>query len=137
MATATEMNKSDCSKALTSLAGMVTKEVKNTGKVTIPGLVMIKARVKLATKAGNREILCMVLMVAAKQAKTLVVAYAVAAINKIINLLRVAFFGLRAFFCIRGLTPYVGPSVFTGFSTRSRASGGPSREIRPGTPTYR
>ena len=92
LATATEMNKSECSKVLTSLADVVTKEVKNTGEVTIPGLAMIKARVKLATTAGNREILCMVLMVAAKQAKTLVVAYAVAAINKITNLLRVTCF---------------------------------------------
>merc|ERR1712238_76302 len=76
IATATELKKSDCVKVLTSLAEVVTKEVKKTGKVTIPGIAMIKTRVKPATKAGKG------VMVAAKPAKTVVKAFCVAAIKK-------------------------------------------------------
>merc|ERR1711933_457817 len=36
-------------------AAVATKQVKSAGKVTIPGLCMIKTRVKPATKAGKRE----------------------------------------------------------------------------------
>merc|ERR1711957_260133 len=84
LATATELKKSDCAKVLTSLAEVVTKEVKKTGKVTIPGLAMIKTRVKPATKAGKREMFGKVVMVAAKPAKTVVKAYPVSAIKKAI-----------------------------------------------------
>merc|ERR1740121_296044 len=84
LATATELKKSDCAKVLTSLAEVVTKEVKKTGKVTIPGLCMIKTRVKPATKAGNREMFGKVVKVSAKPAKTVVKAYPVAAIKKAI-----------------------------------------------------
>merc|ERR1719148_505540 len=82
LATATELKKSDCAKVLTSLAEVVTKEVKKTGKVTIPGIAMIKTRVKPATKAGKREMFGKVVMVAAKPAKTVVKAFCVAAIKK-------------------------------------------------------
>merc|ERR1719446_1441379 len=84
LATATELKKSDCAKVLTSLAEVVAKELKKTGKVTIPGLAMIKTRVKPATKAGKREMFGKVVMVAAKPAKTVVKAYPVAAIKKAI-----------------------------------------------------
>merc|ERR1711957_1093595 len=60
------------------------EEVKKTGKVTIPGLCMIKTRVKPATKAGKREMFGQVVMVSAKPAKTVVKAYPVAAIKKAI-----------------------------------------------------
>merc|ERR1712154_33208 len=84
VATAVELKKSECMKVLTSLAEIVTKEVKKTGKVTIPGVAMIKTRVKPATKAGKREMFGKVVMVAAKPAKTVVKAYPVAAIKKAI-----------------------------------------------------
>merc|ERR1719497_240705 len=84
LATATELKKSECTKVLTSLAEIVAKEVKKTGKVTLPGVAMIKARVKPATKAGKREMFGKVVMVAAKPAKTVVKAFPVAAIKKAI-----------------------------------------------------
>eukprot|EP00445_Apocalathium_hangoei_P068045 CAMPEP_0204135252 /NCGR_PEP_ID=MMETSP0361-20130328/16135_1 /ASSEMBLY_ACC=CAM_ASM_000343 /TAXON_ID=268821 /ORGANISM="Scrippsiella Hangoei, Strain SHTV-5" /LENGTH=97 /DNA_ID=CAMNT_0051088575 /DNA_START=64 /DNA_END=357 /DNA_ORIENTATION=- len=54
VATATELKKSDIMKVLTSLAEVVQKEVKKTGKVTLPGMCMVKTRLKPATKAGKR-----------------------------------------------------------------------------------
>merc|ERR1719393_79990 len=75
VSTATELKKSDCMKFLTSLAEVVTKEVKKTGKVTIPGVCMVKTRVKPATKAGKREIFGKVVVVKAKPAKTIVKAF--------------------------------------------------------------
>merc|ERR1719429_39039 len=82
IATATELKKSDCVKVLTSLAEVGTKEVKKTGKFTLPGLVMVKTRLKPATKAGKREIFGKMQMVKAKPAKTIVKAFCVAALRK-------------------------------------------------------
>merc|ERR1712084_160908 len=84
LAEGTELKKSECTKVLDNLAQVVAKEVKKTGKVTIPGVAMIKTRVKPATKAGKREMFGKVVMVAAKPAKTVVKAYPVAAIKKAI-----------------------------------------------------
>merc|ERR1711933_446380 len=78
----TEMKKKECMQVLDSLASVVTKEVKKTGKVTIPGLCMIKTRLKPAQKAGKREIFGKVVVVKAKPAKTIVKAYCVAALEK-------------------------------------------------------
>merc|ERR1719401_225755 len=82
VATVTELKKSDCMKILTSLAEVVAKEVKKTGKVTIPGVCMVKTRVKPATKAGKREMFGKVVLVKAKPAKTVVKAFPVAAIKQ-------------------------------------------------------
>merc|ERR1712151_1242651 len=57
-------------------------EVKKVGKCTIPGLCMIKTRLKPATKAGKKEIFGKLVMVKAKPAKTIVKAFAVAALKK-------------------------------------------------------
>merc|ERR1711976_256291 len=51
---ACEAKRSAMSKALDALAELATKEVKSTGKFTIPGICMIKTRHKPATKAGKR-----------------------------------------------------------------------------------
>eukprot|EP01084_Bolivina_argentea_P026519 49331_1 len=83
LAQGTELKKSECVKVLTSLAEIVTKEVKK-GKVTIPGVAMIKTRVKPATKAGKREMFGKTVVVAAKPAKTVVKAFPVAALKKAI-----------------------------------------------------
>ena len=48
LATATELKKSECMKVLMSLADVVSKEVKKTGEVTIPGVAMVKTRLKPA-----------------------------------------------------------------------------------------
>merc|ERR1712087_268123 len=77
------VKKSDCKKVLESLAEVAAKEVKK-GKFTIPGVVMVKTRVKPATKAGKREIFGKVVMVKAKPAKTVVKAFAVAALKRVV-----------------------------------------------------
>merc|ERR1719293_357447 len=74
IAAETELKKKDCMKVLDSLAVVATKQVKSAGKVTIPGLCMIKTRVKPATKAGKREIFGKMVVVKAKPAKTIVKA---------------------------------------------------------------
>jgi nucleoid DNA-binding protein len=84
LSTATELKKSECSKVLNSLAEVVAKELKKTGKVTVPGIVMVKTRVKPATKAGKREVFGKEYMVKAKPARTIVKAYPVSAIKKAI-----------------------------------------------------
>merc|ERR1711920_435449 len=79
--TSSSVKKSDCKKVLESLAEVAAKEVKK-GKFTIPGVVMVKTRTKPATKAGKREVFGKVMMVKAKPAKTVVKAFAVAALKK-------------------------------------------------------
>merc|ERR1712031_71112 len=68
-----------CVEALTSLA---TTEVKKSGKFTIPGLCMLKTRVKAARKAGTTTAFGKVIKVKARAAKTIVKAYPVSALKK-------------------------------------------------------
>merc|ERR1712107_461139 len=82
IATATELKKKNVVSVLDSLASVATTQVKKAGKVTIPGLFMIKTRVKPATKAGKREVFGKVVFVKAKPAKTVVKGYCVAALKK-------------------------------------------------------
>ena len=77
----TELKKSDVAKVLGALADLAAKEVKK-GKFTIPGVCMIKTRRKPATKAGKREMFGKMCVVKAKPAKTVVKAFAVAALKK-------------------------------------------------------
>ena len=77
----TELKKSEVSKVLGALADLAAKEVKK-GKFTIPGICMIKTRKKPATKAGKREMFGKVVVVKAKPAKTVVKAFAVAALKQ-------------------------------------------------------
>merc|ERR1712153_244328 len=79
--TKSSVKKSDCKKVLESLAEVASKEVKK-GKFTIPGVVMVKTRMKPATKAGKREVFGKMMMVKAKPAKTVVKAFCVAALKK-------------------------------------------------------
>merc|ERR1712014_491631 len=82
IATTHDLKKSEVSKILDTLASVATKEVKSAGKFTIPGLCMIKTRLKPATKAGKREMFGKTVVVKAKPAKTVVKAYTVAALKK-------------------------------------------------------
>merc|ERR1712036_66626 len=82
LATETEIKKSECMKIVNSLAGIATEQVKSAGKFVLPGVAMIKTRLKPATKAGKREVFGKVMMVKAKPARTVVKAYAVAALKK-------------------------------------------------------
>merc|ERR1711997_889277 len=82
LATPAELKKSQGAKFLATLATVATAEVKKAGKFTIPGVCMIKTRVKPATKAGKREIFGKMQIVKAKPAKTVVKAFPVAALKK-------------------------------------------------------
>merc|ERR1712187_784809 len=77
-----ELKRGVCAKVMDSLATLAAAEVKKTGKFVIPGVAMLKTRVKPATKAGKREIFGKEVMVKAKPAKTVVKAFPVAAIKK-------------------------------------------------------
>merc|ERR1712194_52983 len=82
IATATGLKAADCKKVLASLAAVATKEVKSTGKFTVPGLAMLKLKTKPATKAGKREMFGKVMVVKAKPAKKVVKCFAVSALKK-------------------------------------------------------
>ena len=82
LAAETELKKSECTKVLNSLAGVAAKGLKQAGKFTLPGLCMVKTRLKPATKAGKREVFGKVVMVKAKPARTVVKAFPVAALKK-------------------------------------------------------
>ena len=71
-----------CSQVFDSLVSIATKEVKKTGVFSVPGLCRIKTRTKPATKAGVKVIFGKETKVKAKPAKTVVKAFAVAALKK-------------------------------------------------------
>ena len=54
------------------MAGIAARELKKAGKLTIPGLCIVKTRVKPATKAGKREISEKTCVIKAKPVKTIV-----------------------------------------------------------------
>merc|ERR1719265_1225504 len=82
LGTACEKKRSEVSKALEALADLAAKEVKGTGKFTIPGVCIIKTRVKPARKAGKRMAFGKEVMVKAQPAKTVVKAFPVSALKK-------------------------------------------------------
>merc|ERR1719463_692192 len=82
LATACDSKRSDMAKVLEALAEVATKEVKGTGKFTIPGVCMIKTKHKPATKAGKRMAFGKEVKVKAKPARTVVKAFAVSALKK-------------------------------------------------------
>jgi nucleoid DNA-binding protein len=74
--------KSDVVQFLNDLATIGGKEVKGTGKFTIPGICMIKTKHKAATKAGTRLMFGEEMKVKAKPARTFLKAFAVSALKK-------------------------------------------------------
>ena len=64
------------------LATLATAEVKKNGIFTIPGLCRIKTRLKPATKAGIRMAFGVETKCKAKPARTIVKAFAVAALKR-------------------------------------------------------
>merc|ERR1719162_346087 len=76
-----EMKTKVCSGLLESLATLAMTEVKKTGIFTIPGLCRIKTRMKPATKAGVRVCFGQEMKVKAKPARTVIKAFAVAALK--------------------------------------------------------
>merc|ERR1712061_582423 len=81
LATQNELKKSQSSKMLDTLATISASELKKAGKFTIPGVCMVKTRVKPATKAGKREIFGKMQIVKAKPARTVIKAFPVAALK--------------------------------------------------------
>merc|ERR1712183_284816 len=82
LSAATEIKKKECTTVMDSLAEIATKQVKSVGKFVLPGVCMIKTRLKPATKAGKREVFGKVVMVKAKPARTVVKAFPVSALKK-------------------------------------------------------
>merc|ERR1711977_434480 len=76
------LKKSEVSKVLDDFASLATTEVKKAGKFTIPGLCMLKTRVKPARKAGTAQAFGKTIKVKARAAKTIVKAYCVSALKK-------------------------------------------------------
>merc|ERR1712206_39242 len=77
-----DLKKSVCGKLIGSLAEIGSKEVKSNGIFTLPGLCRIKTRRKPATKAGKKMMFGKEVVVKAKPAKTVVKAFAVAALKR-------------------------------------------------------
>merc|ERR1712087_789316 len=78
----TELKPKECANIIDALAEVGTKQVKSVGKFTLPGLCMIKTRLKPATKAGKREVFGKLVMVKARPARTVVKAFPVSALKK-------------------------------------------------------
>ena len=78
----TVLKECQAAKLLGCLAEIGTKETVNVGKFTLPGLVMIKTKVKPATKAGKKVMFGKEVVVKAKPAKTVVKAFPAAALKK-------------------------------------------------------
>merc|ERR1712072_175275 len=81
LGTACEIKKSEATKVLDALTVLVTKEIKSTGKFTLPGVCMVKTRHKPAQKAGKRMAFGKEVKVKAKPARTIVKAFAVKALK--------------------------------------------------------
>merc|ERR1719454_1347780 len=77
-----EVKKPVAAAFLGALAEIATAELKKAGKFTVPGLCMVKTRVKPATKAGKKEIFGKMCVVKAKPARTIVKAFPVSALKK-------------------------------------------------------
>merc|ERR1712110_162175 len=76
-----DLKKAVCAKVLDSLASIATEQVKKSGKFVLPGLVMIKTRIKPAQKAGKRMAFGKEMFVKAKPARTIVKGYPVKALK--------------------------------------------------------
>merc|ERR1712178_246931 len=81
LATKIGIKKSECSKILDEFAQLATSEVKKAGKFTIPGLCMLKTRVRPARKAGTAQAFGKTIKVKARAAKTIVKAYCTSALK--------------------------------------------------------
>merc|ERR1711981_766736 len=75
------LKKSEVSKVLDDFASLATTEVKKAGKFTIPGLCMLKTRVKPARKAGTAQAFGKTIKVKARAAKTIVNAFCTSALK--------------------------------------------------------
>merc|ERR1712100_847159 len=77
-----ELKPKVCREVLDSFVAIAAAEVKKNGIFNVPNLFRIKTRVKPATKAGTRMMFGKEVKVSAKPAKTVVKAFAAAALKK-------------------------------------------------------
>merc|ERR1712187_572775 len=82
LAEGSELKKKDCSRIVEKLGEIAAAQVKGVGKFVVPGVAMVKTRLKPATKAGKREVFGKVVMVKARPARTVVKAFPVSALKK-------------------------------------------------------
>merc|ERR1719321_2512184 len=74
--------KGEVSKMLDDFSVLATAEVKKTGKFTIPGLVMLKTRIRPARKAGTTMAFGKKIKVKARKATKIVKAFCVSALKQ-------------------------------------------------------
>merc|ERR1719504_167282 len=79
LATKSGIAKGEVSKLLDDFSVLATAEVKKTGKFTIPGLCMLKTRIRPARKAGKTMAFGKEIKVKARKATKIVKAYCVKA----------------------------------------------------------
>merc|ERR1711933_377477 len=77
-----ELKRKECAKVVGTLAEIAAAQVKSVGKFVLPGVCMVKTRLKPATKAGKREVFGKVVVVKARPARTVVKAFPVSALKK-------------------------------------------------------
>merc|ERR1712146_656204 len=82
LASKSGLKKAQCAKVLDDFAALATAEVKKTGKFTIPGLCMLKTRIRPARKAGTTQAFGKTIKVKARSAQKIVKAYCVSALKK-------------------------------------------------------
>merc|ERR1719316_2260294 len=82
LSSSTEVDKKTISEILDTLVDVATSEVKKTGKFIIPGLCMLKTRIRPARKAGKTQAFGKTIKVKARKAKKIVKAYCVAALKQ-------------------------------------------------------
>merc|ERR1719389_192084 len=81
LASKSGLKKKEVAGAIDELVKIATAEVKKTGKFTIPGLCMLKTRVRPARAAGTAMAFGKQIKVKARKATTIVKAYPVSALK--------------------------------------------------------
>merc|ERR1719421_129484 len=81
LASKSGVEKKACSSVLDGLSVLATAEVKKTGKFTIPGLCMLKTRIRPARKAGKTMAFGKTIKVKARKAMKIVKAFCVKALK--------------------------------------------------------
>merc|ERR1712054_708254 len=82
LASKTGLQKKAVSGMMGELVALATAEVKKTGKFTLPGLCVLKTRVRPARKAGTTTAFGKTIKVKARPAQKIVKAYCVSALKK-------------------------------------------------------
>merc|ERR1719171_248274 len=82
LAAKTSLDKKAVTSVVDELVELATAEVKKTGKFTIPGLCMLKTRIRPARKAGTAMAFGKKIKIKARKATKIVKAFCVSALKK-------------------------------------------------------